>query len=238
MPSEEEPLTIHQLEKGVFLLTEQISGAKTNAVVFNSNGVSLMVDSFGSPSIAAAAMVLLRKNSIELPGYLVYTHWHADHTCGSSGLPPCTTIAREETSRMLRNFVSKDMQQFKARGTLEESAFPRFPEIELQGPVLLRIGAYMCEIMLAEGHTADGLIIRERNSGILVAGDMTAGRDVKLFLPPSLPPDEGTVTLEQLTKSLDMMKNLAPTLIIPGHGSPERGISLIEENQKRIRNAK
>jgi glyoxylase-like metal-dependent hydrolase (beta-lactamase superfamily II) len=113
LPSAEEPITIRQIEKGVFLLTEQTSGSKANAVVFNSNGVSLMIDSFGSPSIAAAAMLLLRKNGIDLPGYLVYTHWHADHTCGSSALPPCTTIAREETTRMLRNFVSRDMQQLK-----------------------------------------------------------------------------------------------------------------------------
>ncbi len=237
MASEEEPMTIRQLEKGVFLLTEQTSGSKTNAVVFNSNGVSLMIDSFGSPSMAAAAMVLLRKNSIELPGYLVYTHWHVDHTCGSTALPPCTTIAREETTRMLRNFVSRDMQQLKVRGTLEEAAFPRFPEIELQGPALIRIGAYLCELIPAAGHTADGLIVRERNSGIIAAGDMVAGRDVKLFLPPVLPPDEGKVTKEHLTRGLEMIKTLAPTLIIPGHGSPEPGVSLLQENSIRIQNA-
>jgi glyoxylase-like metal-dependent hydrolase (beta-lactamase superfamily II) len=66
---------------------------------------------------------------------------------------------------------------------------------------------------------------------------MTAGRDVKLFLPPVLPPDEGTVTTGHLTRALEMMKSLAPTIIIPGHGNPEPGISLLEENFKRIQNA-
>ncbi len=226
-------LSITQVEQGIFRISLGEKGG-VNSVLLTSNGATMMIDAFGAPSLSAEALKLLQHYGIPDPTWLVYTHWHTDHTFGSSALPPGSTVARRETDTMLRQFVSSGMQQLKRNGMLEAAAFPRFPDLCLQGPAILRVGAFVCELIPMVGHTGDSLIIREQRSGILIAGDMVMGKDAELTPPPVIPPDKDSCDPESLKQSLMNLRKLQPSMIIPGHGSPLQKDELLQDNLERL----
>lgn len=129
------------------------------------------------------------------------THHHADHVGGAALLRDRLSLplfAHEKTAarlegRMTFDALLSDQETWKLKGTSQQS-------FELRA-------------IHTPGHAPGHLCFHEVTSGALIAGDMVAGVGTIL-----VEPQDGDMAL--YLKSLSVMKQLRPKVLLPAHGDP------------------
>jgi glyoxylase-like metal-dependent hydrolase (beta-lactamase superfamily II) len=126
---------------------------------------------------------------------IVLTHHHADHVGGvealRAALGDVPVVAHPVTAALLHGDVRVD-------ATLDE------------GDVLDADGVVL-DVLHTPGHAPGHLVLHERASGVMVAGDMVAGVGTIL-----IDPTEGD--LGDYLASLARMQRRAPGALVPSHG--------------------
>lgn len=121
---------------------------------------------------------------------IVLTHHHGDHVSGAVDLAQRTgapILAHPETAR-------------------------RLPFATSPLPEVLDAGGLAFDVHLTAGHAPGHVVLHERTSGLMVAGDMVAGVGTIAIDPD----DAGH--LGTYLASLTAMRALRPTALLPAHG--------------------
>lgn len=226
-------LDIRQIRDNIYLLTDLTMGFHGNSTLFFTDKGPVLVDVLRDRKQFEEIMDFIRQNGFEKPYAIIYTHWHADHTCGNRTVKDCRIIAHEAAKEHLQSWIDQHLERLKNNGLLERSTRPLLPNETFEDEMVLDLGNAVLHIVHCPGHTHDSAIVYDEISGVLVAGDNIVNKEVDFYLPPVIPPDEIDAKYEELEKVYAYIEGLKPQVLIPGHGSLLPVDEMLEFNRLR-----
>jgi glyoxylase-like metal-dependent hydrolase (beta-lactamase superfamily II) len=147
---------------------------------------------------------------------IINTHLHSDHCGGNAALqamfPSLKTLIPPGQSQFVSNWdpVALSYQptgqicpQFSFQGLLKPGA-----EIVL--------GDLVWEIHSAAGHDPHSLVFFQRDTRLLVSADALWENGFGIVFPEL----EGEFAFDEVSSTLDLIEELLPLTVIPGHGAP------------------
>ena len=131
-------------------------------------GDAVVVD----PAYAAGELVdTLETDGMRLSGVLV-THHHPDHFLGNQAFPADTLAALPETIHgIATEGGSLNENMYRLAGDWMAGTEPVAPARQL-APGPLTMGNHRLDLIALDGHTEADLVIFDRSTGVLFAGDL------------------------------------------------------------------
>ena len=226
---------VYRFEKeaeGVYYATGGLGS--NNVVIVNDDDV-LLVDDGTTPATARALVEDIKLLTPKPIRTVVNTHFHYDHTDGNSIFGPnVEIIAHEYVRSAIQNFDVLHREPYLTSQTrLSAAEREQLKEVKPTAPtrtyttkLVLHKGRREIQLLfLGRGHTAGDTFAYLPQEHIICTGDMDEGTRVA-YMGDAFP-DEWIATLEEL-KQLDF------TLVLPGHGVPFSDKSIITAFQSYL----
>lgn len=166
--------------------------------------------------------------------YVINTHHHADHIYGSYLFPEAELIAHRHCRQILLKIGEESLGKAKSQTPALAPVQLRIPQLVFETEMLLRLGEKTIHLMHAPGHTPDGIMVHIREDKVLVASDVVT--PIPLIVRGNI---------EELTKSLKLIKTLNLENIIQGHGgvllrgeieeTVDSNVAYLRNIEKRVR---
>ncbi len=144
--------------------------------------------------------------------YVIITHYHGDHTFGTSVFEDCEIISTQATRDLLAQKVEGD---YKDKNII-------LPNKTFSGEYELKEGNKTIKIIETNGHTKGSAFVYLPEEGAILTGDLLFADMFPFAGDPTVNPYEW---IDALQKMID----LKPNIVIPGHGN----ISSIKELQEQ-----
>ncbi|WP_170920624.1 MBL fold metallo-hydrolase [Desulfacinum hydrothermale] len=139
------------------------------------------------------------------------THGHFDHAMGVLELAKYKAIREKGTMEAILHEAGPE----ELKKNLEELGLP----VRLiQGGETLSTGRFQLEAIHTPGHTADGICLYHRDSGVLFSGDAVLPHGL------SAPDKHAGGRLDHLLFSLRRLLDLPVSHLLPGHGWPVKDL--------------
>ncbi len=149
---------------------------------------------------------------------IAHTHLHSDHCGGTGALQrawPGTIDATWTPEASLQHVQLWDEDELTFGSTGQRCE--RFTANRGLVPgKTVRLGQHDWEIHAAPGHDALAVLLFEPVRGLLVAGDAMWENSVGVIFPQV----EGMDGFDPFLQTLDLIEDLGPRVVIPGHGAP------------------
>lgn len=233
-------------------------------IIVNDHNV-LIVDDGSTPATARALLEDLKLITNNPVRYEVNTHFHYDHTDGNSVFPPEVDIIAHEyvrtkmlTSNVLEIEPYKTSQKTRVRALIEslekqiedEKDAGKKAELEKQLAATETLSDQLKEINPTPPnvtYTAKMILYAgQREIQLLFLGRGHTGGDTVVFLPKerivctgdlleSRPAYMGDAFFDEWITTLEELKKLDFTMVLPGHGRPFNDKSLIAAFQSYLR---
>ncbi|MBI3367862.1 MAG: MBL fold metallo-hydrolase [Burkholderiales bacterium] len=196
----------------------------SNSAFVVADGGVLVVDALGSPALAEQLLARIRELTPLPLRYVVVTHCHADHLYGLQVLK--ATGAQIVAHVGCRDYLGSDTARQRLAISREE-LFPWIDErTRLVTPdVWLGEGGSEEDLVLSIGrsrfrvhhagpaHTPEDVVVHDADTGVLFAGDVVFRGRI---------PFVGQADSRRWIAAIDRMLELAPRLLLPGHGPVSR----------------
>jgi len=184
-----------------------------NNVLFLGREHSAVLDT-GYATHAAQTVALIDDALAGRPLDLILnTHLHSDHCGGNSALqrrhPGASTLIPPGESAAVQAW-DEDVLSFRATGQFCERF--HFDELLLPGGCI-RLGDLAWEIHAAKGHDPHSVILFEPASRTLISADALWENGFGVVFPELL----GEPSFDEVGATLDLIEDLAPLHVIPGH---------------------
>jgi glyoxylase-like metal-dependent hydrolase (beta-lactamase superfamily II) len=165
------------------------------------------------------------------PRGLLATHADFDHLLGRLAFPDLTLGVGEPTMARIRS--EPGAAQRELRDADADHYVRRDRPLSLGGvqalpvPGHVRLGPGELDVHPADGHTADGIAIFWRASGVLVCGDYLSDVEIPILSPGG--------SLGAYRSTLARLASLAEAaaVVVPGHGRPherDRALAILDED--------
>lgn len=201
------PKGIHVLERGWL---------SSNNIVFIDEERTAIVDT-GYCTHGAQTLALVRHLLKDRPLDAIYnTHLHSDHCGGNAILQshypavrthvPAAEFSRvNDWSRMKPTFdvIGQQCEPFHADAAVRPGETVLLAELEWQA-------------LFAPGHHPYSYLLHNRKHGILISADALWEKGFGVIFPAL----DGPGGFRETRATLDMIDDLQPKLVIPGHGRP------------------
>jgi glyoxylase-like metal-dependent hydrolase (beta-lactamase superfamily II) len=201
---------------------------QTNATALRSGEEAMLIDSPYLPDELDALPGVLAGAGFE-PDGLLATHADFDHLLGRIAYPGMTLgLAESSVERMHRSpgEAQRELRQYDAEFYIERSTPLALGQVQaLPVPGSVEIGDRELELHPAEGHTADGMAIFDRERGLLIVGDYLSDVEIP-WLHGTLA--DYRATLARLAPLVEVAET-----VVPGHGAPharETTLRLLDED--------
>jgi glyoxylase-like metal-dependent hydrolase (beta-lactamase superfamily II) len=187
----------------------------SNNILFDGPEGTALVDS-GYVLHAPQTLALVRHALQDRPlDRLFNTHLHSDHCGGNAILQShyaCHTAIPAAEADKVRAW-DEDALSFRATG----QACDRFTfDAVLQPGDTLTLGGEMWQVLAAPGHDNHALLLFCPDDGTLIAGDALWENGFGVIFPELA----GEPGFAEQAATLDLIAQLAPRRVIPGHGAP------------------
>lgn len=140
--------------------------------------------------------------------YVINTHHHADHAWGNCFFPGATIISHERCRNYLIERGMPSLEAARKQNAMLRQVKIVLPHITFsQGEMTLRVGKKNLSIMMAIGHSEDGISVLVEEDRILFAGDV--------FMPLPYIVD-GNV--DEIAASIKKIGRMGLENIVQGHG--------------------
>lgn len=192
----------------------------------SSNNVLLHGGSDGEPAtlvdtghcLHAGQTVALVRHALrpgEALGRIVNTHLHSDHCGGNAALqrafgaalliPPgdADAVARWDEAALSYRATGQRIERFAHDALLRPGD-------------TLAIGGRRWTAFAAPGHDPHSLILFDARDGVLISADALWADGFGVVFPEL----DGTRAFDDVAAVLDLIEQLAPRVVIPGHGAP------------------
>lgn len=185
-----------------------------NNILFTDGDETLLVDS-GYCTHAAQTLALVEGVLGERPlDFLVNTHLHSDHCGGNAALqaryPALKTLIPPGHANQVAQWDPVALT-YVPTGQL----CPRFKfDQTLQPGTQMRFGACDWQVHGAAGHDPHSLVFFEPASKVLISADALWENGFGVVFPEL----EGADAFTEVATTLDMIEQLNPKTVIPGHG--------------------
>ncbi len=220
----------------IYVFTSDLYVQVTASAIISSEGI-VLIDTMPFPVEAREIRAFLRRSSPRSVSYIIYTHYHADHTYGAYLFPAARVIAHQRCRDMLIERGDEGLRAARAEaGELEEVRLC-FPELAFEGDeMLLHLGDRRLRLIWTPGHSRDMISVFLEEEQILFAGDTVMAIPVIVDGEP-----------EMLKRSLRKLLSLPIESIVQGHGEVilrgevrevlENSIVYLEAIQERVAQA-
>lgn len=202
----------------------------SNNIVFHAarGAAATVVDTGYDTHSTQTCALLAAQLGGEPLGRVLNTHLHSDHCGGNAALQSawgCEVWVPEASFEAVRRwdasaltFVQTDQrcQRFSAQAALETGAS-------------VRLGAFDWKVIAAPGHDPDAVMLHQPDSGVLITAD-ALWEDRLAIIFPELAGESG---FAEARAALHVIEQLAPRVVIPGHGRPFTGVAAALENSRR-----
>lgn len=201
------PSTLRVFERGWL--------SSNNILLYDDAASATLIDtgyvSHGAQTVALVASALGGRRVARI----VNTHLHSDH-CGGNALLARTFGARIAIPPGHADAVARwdeDVLSFRATGQQCE----RFRHDEVIRPGdRLRMGERDWEIHAAPGHDPNSIVLWDAFDRVLISADALWQHGFGAIFPEI----EGDSGFAEQAAMLDLIEDLSPRLVIPGHGAP------------------
>ncbi|MCM3562775.1 MBL fold metallo-hydrolase [Hydrogenophaga intermedia] len=199
------PPGLHVLER---------SWLSSNGVLFIGAGSTALVDSGYCTDAQQTVALVERVLQGRRLDRLVNTHLHSDHCGGNAALQARWPAVRTWIPPGLAAAVAA--WDTVALGYQPEGQVcPRFRHDALVRPgTEIELGDRSWQVHAAPGHDPDSVILFEPRSGTLISADALWENGFGIVFPEL----EGASGFDQVSSTFDLIEQLAPSWVIPGHG--------------------
>jgi glyoxylase-like metal-dependent hydrolase (beta-lactamase superfamily II) len=186
-----------------------------NNILFTGRDDTVLVDTgyvTHAPQIVAMVRQALGGRGLDR---IVNTHLHSDHCGGNAALKEsfgCRIAIPVSEAAKVRAW-DEDALSYRATG--QQCARFMFDETVSPGEVLA-LGDLQWQAMAAPGHDPHALLFWCEAEGILLSGDALWQNGFGVIFPELA----GEPGFGDVRATLDLIAQLAPRLVIPGHGAP------------------
>ncbi|HZT77005.1 MAG TPA: MBL fold metallo-hydrolase [Vicinamibacterales bacterium] len=227
--------TFKQIAPGVYsaIAPPSLNGGSNSAVIVNQDDV-LVVDSHMTPEAGRVLLQEIKTITNKPVRFLVDTHFHYDHTDGNQAFAPTADIIGHEYTRArlaAANYTTTGMLGNLLAGQSALAAQlkdlkPTPPNVTLSDHLTFwRGGREIRLLYLGRGHTGGDVVVYLPNERVICTGDLLVNGIANLI--------DGFVDVWPDT--LEKLKPLDFTDVIPGHGDPFKGKERIDWFQAYLR---
>ncbi|HZR24414.1 MAG TPA: MBL fold metallo-hydrolase [Vicinamibacterales bacterium] len=227
--------TFKEIAPGVYsAIGSSTSNAGSNSAVIVNQDDVVIVDSHMTPDAGRALLQDIKTITNKPVRFLINTHFHYDHTDGNQAFPkPIDIIGTEYTRARLSapDYMKKGMlgNLLAGQNTLApqlKDLTPIAPNVTLDERMTLWRGDREIRLLyLGRGHTGGDVVVYLPKEKVLCTGDLLVNQIANLI--------DGFVDVWPDT--LEKLKPVDFTDVIPGHGEPFKGKERIDWFQAYLR---
>lgn len=226
-------MQISEIAEDIFLFTDEESEYFGHVTVLMTKDGPILVDVFRDAYQFKYIEDFFMERGFKCPAAIIYTHWHSDHVCGNRTYTDGKVIASEYTKDHIQDLIDNHMGRLKLRGILEPDVMPVLPNMTFRDRLELFIGGRELLLVHCPGHTYDSILIYDKKTETLIAGDNIVGAEVHFLLPPPIPPDQVDSKPEYYVEAYKAIESFSPKLLVPGHGTMQSPAEMLKENRRR-----
>jgi len=180
----------------------------TNTYLVGKGSERLLIDTgSGNPEYIPVLKEAMNKAGCETLKGIIITHWHHDHL---GGVPSIQQVFGNGNSIPVYKFMPKEMEKTFGKGEGAKDPFTIWPEnkfVPLQSEQKLFCEGATLRMVHTPGHANDHIVIVLEEEGSMFSGDNVLGTGTGVFRD-----------LGSYIRSLNVMLNLNPKSLYPGHG--------------------
>ena len=209
----EKKVTFTRLSDNAYAYTAE--GDPNTGVIIGDDAV-MVVDTQATPVMAQDVIRRIREVTDKPIKYVVMSHYHAVRVLGASAYRPQQVIASQDTYDLIVERGAQDMKS-------EIERFPRlfqavetipgltWPTLTFKGEMTVWLGKLEVRlIQLGRGHTKGDTVAWLPQQKILFSGDLVEF---------DATPYAGDAYFKDWPATLDRIKDLQPTALVPGRGA-------------------
>ncbi|MGY6653665.1 MBL fold metallo-hydrolase [Amycolatopsis sp. TRM77291] len=211
-----------EIGDGVFGYVQPDGGwCLNNAGIITSGARTALVDTVATEARARALRSAVSKVSSVMPGVIVNTHFHGDHTFGNFVFPEAVVVAHERTR-----------EEMAAAGLHLTGLWPDvswggvdlvLPELTYTNKMVVHVGDVVAELLhVGPAHTTDDTVVWLPAERVLFTGDVVLSGATPFCLMGSV---AGSLA------AVSRLRALKPKVIVPGHGRIG-GPELLDETER------
>ncbi|MGA9533128.1 MAG: MBL fold metallo-hydrolase [Anaerolineales bacterium] len=161
-----------RVAENVYVFTSDLY-ASVNAGVVVGPEWSVVIDTLPFPSEAQEIRDFVEQDLENEVRYIIYTHYHADHTFGASVFSGARVLSNRSTLEMLNTVGRDGLERAKQQNRELRAVDLVLPDFTFEhGSLGLQMGKRTLELVSLPGHSMDGtgvLLVEEK---VLFAGDI------------------------------------------------------------------
>jgi glyoxylase-like metal-dependent hydrolase (beta-lactamase superfamily II) len=196
-----------RVSEDIYVFTSEVYAQVTAGVVVYPEG-AVLIDTMAFPFETLEIRDFVEKRLNTRVQYIIYTHYHADHTNGAYLFPDARVLGHRLCRDRLDTVGREGMARAKEQSADLAEAEVILPSLLLDdGPLLLHLSKKTLQLFATPGHSADSLSVLLREDRILFAGDMM------MPLPHIVDGDP-----DDMIRSLQSVPALGLENVVQGHG--------------------
>ena len=190
----------------VYVFTSELYAQVTAGLIVSPDGAAV-IDTLAFPSETAEILNTVQRLNVPVR-YVINTHYHADHTYGTSLFKGAQVIAHRKCRDLLDTIGRASLQAAKADNPALEKLDLILPDmIFSRGQLELHLGKKTLTLTHSPGHSPDSITVLVKEDRILFASD------TMMPLPYFVDGD-----VDEIYKSIQAIPPLGLENIVQGHG--------------------
>lgn len=207
---------VDALANGVYAYVQPDGGWMVNncGVVVDGAGTAVLVDTTSTERRNRAVLAEVARVSQGPPRAVVNTHHHPDHTYGNGFLPAQTLVIGHDQCR--DEVLAAGLEATRVITAPDYGDLTlRPPEVTFSHRMTLHLQDFPVELShVGRAHTSNDVLVWLPEHRVLFSGDLAFAGGQPFLLEGSVAGFRGAIA---------QMRELAPTVLAPGHGPVVRG---------------
>jgi cyclase len=196
-----------RISENVFWFQSEVYAQVTAGVVAGPQW-AVVIDTLALPDETLSMREFI-EHELGVPvRYVINTHYHADHAWGNCFFPGATVVGHRRCRELLEERGIPSLESARKQNAAFRQVKIVLPQLTFdQGQLSLRVGKKNLTLMLAAGHSDDGIAVLVEEDRVLFAGDA--------FMPLPYVVDGD---LEDIAGSIRRIGRMGLENIVQGHG--------------------
>ena len=195
-----------RISDDIYVFTSSLYAQVTAGAVITNAG-AVIIDTLPFPSETRQVIEYVERRSPAGIRFVIYTHYHADHTYGGYLFRDAQVISHELCRQLLIERGEAGLQSARAQNPGLAEVQLRLPDLVFTGELTLRLGGKTITLNYSPGHTPDLITAYVKEDKILFASDT--------MMPVPYIVDGDPV---RLAASLTHLKSMGLENVVQGHG--------------------
>lgn len=195
-----------RISDDIYVFTSGLYAQVTAGAIVTSAG-TIIIDTLPFPAETRQVIDYMERRSPHGIRFVIYTHYHADHTYGGYLFKDAQVISHELCRQLLIERGEAGLRLAREQNPQLADVQMRLPDMVFNGNMTLRLGNKTIDLRHAPGHSPDLIIAYVREDKILFASDTV------MPVPYIVDGDS-----DQMSASLLRLKSMGLENVVQGHG--------------------